>query len=262
MDLSLANKKAVVCGSTQGIGRASALQLSSQGASLLLVARNEDSLKSVLAECDQSNGQQHSYLVADFTNPMQLGEAIQNECSTSGPYHVLINNTGGPAPGLTIEAEPEAFLQAMEMHIVCNQILAKCLVPGMKESGYGRIININSTSVREPIANLGVSNTTRAAVAAWAKSLSKELGQFGITVNNVLPGFTATHRLEKLIFGRSSKQGISEDAVAKAMKSTVPLARFAQAEEVANAVGFLSSPAAAYISGVSLPVDGGRISSI
>ncbi|MDP7430930.1 MAG: SDR family oxidoreductase, partial [Flavobacteriales bacterium] len=151
---------------------------------------------------------------------------------------------------------------AFRMHLVNNQILAQKVVEGMKKDGFGRIINIISTSVKAPIPGLGVSNTIRAAVANWAKTLSIEVGAYGITVNNVLPGFTDTNRLKTLIIKKSSVQGKTEEEIANAMKSSVPANRFGQANEVANAVAFLCSPAAAYINGINLPVDGGRTASL
>jgi 3-oxoacyl-[acyl-carrier protein] reductase len=148
------------------------------------------------------------------------------------------------------------------MHLINNQILVQKAIKGMKDAGFGRIINIISTSVKAPIAGLGVSNTIRAAVASWAKTLSIELGAYGITVNNVLPGFTNTNRLKSLIAKKAEVQGKSEEKIARAMKSQVPAARFGQANEVANAVAFLCSPAASYINGINLPVDGGRTASL
>ena len=148
------------------------------------------------------------------------------------------------------------------MHLINNQILAQSVIPGMIKEGYGRIVNIISTSVKAPIAGLGVSNTIRAAVANWAKTLSLELGEHGITVNNILPGFTNTNRLKSIIAKKSEKQGISENEVIKTMMKSIPANRFGEAKETANAVAFLCSPAASYINGINLPVDGGRTASL
>ena len=259
MNLDLKNKNAIVCGSTQGIGEASAIELSRLGANITLIARNESKLMNVLKELDNSQGQTHSFLCIDFSDSESLKEKID---TLSEDYHILINNTGGPAGGPITDADTNAFEDAFKMHLVNNQILVQKVIGGMKTAGFGRIINIISTSVKAPIPGLGVSNTIRAAVASWAKTLSMEVGAFGITVNNVLPGFTDTNRLKTLITSKAKAQGKTEEEIANAMKSSVPANRFGQAYETANAVAFLCSPAAAYINGINLPVDGGRTASL
>jgi len=259
MELSLKNKNAIVCGSTQGIGEASAIELAKLGANITLIARNESKLLNVLNELDKSKGQTHSFICIDFSDSEKLKEEVK---LLKGTYHVLVNNTGGPAAGPITDANTNAFEEAFRMHLINNQILVQQVIKGMKDAGFGRIINIISTSVKAPIAGLGVSNTIRAAVASWAKTLSIELGAYGITVNNVLPGFTNTNRLKTLITKKAEVQGKSEEEIASAMKSGVPAARFGEANEVANAVAFLCSPAASYINGINLPVDGGRTASL
>jgi 3-oxoacyl-[acyl-carrier protein] reductase len=258
MNLNLNNKNALVCGGSKGIGKASAIELALLGANVTLVARNEERLKATLEVLDHSQGQKHDFVIIDFSNLEDLKNKITTLLGAKN-YHILINNTGGPPAGPVANATPEAFLQAYHNHLICNHILATSLMEGMKKDGYGRIINIVSTSVKQPLEGLGVSNTTRAAVAGWAKTLSNELASFGITVNNVLPGATRTERLEEIIIGGSNKKGQSIEAYEADMKKEIPMGRFAMAEEVAAAVAFLSSPAAAYITGVSIPVDGGRI---
>jgi len=257
MNLNLINKNAIVCGSSAGIGRASALQLASQGVNVTLVARNEDKLKEVLSQLDRSMSQEHDYLVADFTKPEDL-KSKMIVATAQKKFHILINNTGGPKGGPILSAEVSEFVGAFSQHLVCNQILVQSVVAGMKEDGYGRIINIISTSVKQPIDGLGVSNTIRGAVANWSKTMANELGPFGITMNNVLPGFTATDRLDSIIANAAKKLNKTEEDAGAFMKSLVPARRFAQPEEVANAVGFLCSEAASYINGINLPVDGGR----
>lgn len=258
MNLDLKNKRAVVCGSTQGIGKAVAMELAQMGANVTLVARNEQSLKQVKGELSNNGSQLHSYLCADFSEPGKLKELMENFIQRSGPVHILINNTGGPPAGLAINAKTDEFLAAFNNHLICNHILVQACFDGMKNSGYGRIVNVISTSVKAPLPNLGVSNTIRAAVGNWAKTLANELGKYAITVNNVLPGATATQRLSNIIENKASKTNDSTDNVKKEMLHEIPLGRFAEPQEVANAVAFLSSPAAAYINGINLPVDGGR----
>jgi 3-oxoacyl-[acyl-carrier protein] reductase len=175
-----------------------------------------------------------------------------------GRFQILLNNAGGPPGGPLLEAETPALLRAFTNHLLCNQVLAQLLVPGMKESGYGRIINIVSTSIRQPIRGLGVSNTVRAAVASWAKTLSSELAPFGITVNNLLPGATRTDRLLQIIRDRARAAGKTEEEIEDEMRREIPAGRFAEPEEIAAAAAFLSLPAAGYITGISLAVDGGR----
>lgn len=261
MNLNLETKNALVCGSTSGIGKATALELAKLGASVTLLARSEAKLIEVLQSLPTSSAQQHDYAVADFKNLGKVAEVI-TQLSQGKKYHILINNTGGPKGGPIIDATTDAFKEAFKMHVLVNQILTKATTPSMKEAGYGRVINIISTSVKQPIDGLGVSNTIRGAVASWSKTMANELGQYGITVNNVLPGFTSTQRLASIINTRSERDNISEEEVANSMKKQVPARRFAKPEEVAYAVAFLASPAAQYINGVSLPVDGGRTKSL
>lgn len=261
MNLDLSGKRAVVCGSTQGIGKASAVELALLGATVTLLARNEESLKSTLKELPVPGAQQHNYLVADFGNPNQLKAVIEKFVS-SITVHILINNTGGPPAGLAIDASPEDFIKAFNSHLICNQLLVKAVVPGMKKSAFGRIINIISTSVKIPLKGLGVSNTIRGAVANWAKTISVELAPFGITVNNVLPGSTMTGRLDSLIKTKATKSGRSYEEEKKLMIEEVPAGRIGEAHEVAAAVAFLATPAAAYINGINVPVDGGRTGSL
>lgn len=258
MNIDLKNKKAIVCGSTQGIGKAIAIELASSGASVILISRNENSLREVLRELPASKDQYHNFIVADFSEPASLKEKMHNFVSESSPVHILINNTGGPKGGEAIAADTSEYLQAFSNHMICNQILVQSVVKGMKKEGYGRIINIISTSVKQPLKNLGVSNTIRGAVASWSKTLAGELGPFGITVNNVLPGATKTARLKSIIENKSKLSGKSIEEVTKEMLNEIPSGKFAEPEELAYAVTFLASPLAESINGINLPVDGGR----
>lgn len=261
MDLSLHGKNALVGGASAGIGRAAAIELAALGAQVTVVARTEATLRETLAALDTSRGQQHEILVADYANLDDLLAKV-NALLSRHPIHILVNNTGGPPGGPITEASGAAFLSAYQHHLLCNHALAQAVLPGMKAAGYGRIVNVISTSVKEPLEGLGVSNTTRWAVASWAKTWAGEVAPFGITVNNVLPGFTRTGRLTDLIEKRAAAQGIDIEQVEAQWRQTVPARRFAQPEEVAAAVAFLASPAAAYINGVNLPVDGGRTKSL
>jgi 3-oxoacyl-[acyl-carrier protein] reductase len=257
MNLDLTGKTAVVCGSTQGIGWAAAQQLATMGARIVLIARDEEKLKACLPQLATDRNQQHTYLVADFAHPQSVEDAIQ-KFAGSDEAHILVNNTGGPNPGPAIDAHIDDFRKAFNAHLVCNQILAQALVPGMKKAGYGRIINVISTSVKQPLPNLGVSNTIRGAVASWSKTLAMELGRFNVTVNNVLPGATQTGRLEQIIQNKASKMGAAAEDIAHEMAEEVPMKRLAEPQEIANAIAFLASPAASYINGINVPVDGGR----
>lgn len=261
MNLSLEGKYAIICGSTQGIGFAIAEELALLGANCTLIARNEEALRTAIQSLDIALRQQHNYLIADFRKTDEVKRVIIDHVKKH-PVHILINNTGGPAAGPILEAPEEAFLNTFNQHLICNHILTKAVVPLMKKEGYGRIINIISTSVKIPLKNLGVSNTIRGAVASWAKSMANELGQFNITVNNILPGFTATQRLSTLVENIARKGNTVVDIVEENMKEEVPMKRFADASEIAAVAAFLASPAASYVNGTSIPVDGGRTGSI
>lgn len=263
MNLDLTGKNAIVCGSTQGIGKAIALELANLGSNIILIARNQEKLIAVKKELDVSKNQNHHFLVVDFAIPAQLKIVLDDYIEINEiDIHILVNNTGGPAGGLIEDAKPEEFIHAFSNHLLCNHILVQAVKDGMKKSGYGRIVNIISTSVKQPLNGLGVSNTVRGAVANWSKTLANELGEFGITVNNVLPGATDTGRLQSIMETNATKNGKSVNEIKQHMANEVPLKRIAQPEEIANAVAFLVSPAASYISGINLPVDGGRTKSL
>jgi 3-oxoacyl-[acyl-carrier protein] reductase len=262
MNLSLQGKKALVCGSTQGIGRAAAIELALLGAEVTLLARNAERLAATRDKLDTKHGQQHHWAAADFSNVDSVREAARTLIEGGRHYHILSNNTGGPAGGPAIDANPEAYLDAFKAHLICNQILTQAVAPAMKQAKYGRIVNVISTSVKAPIPNLGVSNTIRGAVASWAKTLAGELGPHGITVNNVLPGYTSTDRLGALATGRAQKSGTTKEQVEKEWLATIPAGRFGTPDELGAAIAFLCTPAAAYINGINLPVDGGRLQSL
>ena len=261
MNINLKNKRALVCGASKGIGRATAIALSQLGASITCLARNSQDLDETLSLLDTKEDQLHDMLIGDLMEVdhviSQLNPRLENET-----FHILINNTGGPKGGAISEADSDEFENAFRQHIVSAQKLTKLLFPKMIAAEYGRIISVISTSVKEPIPGLGVSNTIRGAMGNWSKTMANELGQYQITVNNVLPGFTNTGRLQSIISNRAKKANVPEVEIANKMKSSVPLARFADASEIANAIAFLASPAAAYVNGINLPVDGGRTKSL
>jgi 3-oxoacyl-[acyl-carrier protein] reductase len=262
MNLSLENKNALVCGASKGIGKAIAIELSRMGASITVMARNTENLKEVLAELSRDlPSQDHQFLVADFQDPETVLTRVKSVL-TQRNFHILINNSGGPKGGPILQAEAEEFSKAFHQHIIFSHNLTQLLLEGMKKDSYGRIVNVISTSVKEPIPGLGVSNTIRGAMGNWAKSMAMELGPHGITINNLLPGFTNTQRLKEIIADKANKSGKTESEIAREMMNSVPLGRFAEPQEIAHTVGFLVSPSAGYITGINVPVDGGRTKSL
>lgn len=256
------NKKAIVCGATQGIGKAITLELLSKGYTVLALSRSEPDFKTSNTGLDSDQQKRFRHLSVDFKATSTLQGIIQHQCAEHGPFSVLINNSGGPAPGTVLTASPEAFREAFEQHLIANQILVQAVVADMKSQNFGRIINIISTSVKQPLPGLGVSNTIRAAVANWSKTLSRELAPFGITVNNVLPGATLTTRLKQIIENKAKTEHKTSASIEHEMVSEIPMGRFAKPEEIAFAVAFLCSEEASYITGINLPVDGGRTLSL
>ena len=262
MNLDLTGKHALVCGGSQGIGRAAAIELAQLGANVTLLARSREALEAALATLPKTHAaQSHATLAVDMSDHAALRAKVE-AAVIGNPVQILINNTGGPPGGQAQSAKVEEFLAAFSQHLIANQIVLQAVLPGMRGSGYGRVINVISTSVKEPIKNLGVSNTIRGAVASWAKTLAAELGPLGITVNNVLPGYTKTQRLAQILGDRAKAGGQSEEAVATAMLATTPVGRFAEASEIGAVIAFLASPAAGYVNGINVPVDGGRTLSL
>lgn len=258
MNIRLDGKKVLVGGGTQGIGLATAQEMARLGATVTLLARDGAKLQEAVAGLDRHQGQAHGFVVADMADTRALHQAVMAHVAAHGPVDILVNNTGGPPPGTAHQAAVEAFEQAFRLHLLAFQTVVLAVVPGMKERRSGRIINVISTSVKLPLPNLGVSNTIRGAVANWSKTLANELGPFNITVNNVLPGATATGRLQSILAAKGAKSGAGKEEAAREMMAEIPLRRFAEPEETAAAICFLAGPSAAYISGINLPVDGGR----
>lgn len=260
--MELENKHAFICGSTQGIGLATAELMASRGAKVTLVARNEDKLKDLSSKLPNALGQNHDYLVADFSKPEELKAIIAKYVSNGAQPDILVNNTGGPKGGPIIDADISEFINTFEQHLICNHILVQALFPAMKKKSFGRIINVISTSVKQPLDGLGVSNTIRGAVANWSKTLANELGQYNITVNNVLPGATNTIRLQSIAEAKAEKTNEGVDEILGAMAKQSPMKRIAEPNEVAEAIAFLASDRASYINGINIPVDGGRTKSL
>ena len=259
MKLSFENKHAIVCGGTDGIGKSTAELLAASGCEVTLVARNQKKLEMVKSSLPLNHGQNHQVVCADFNEPNELKERINAYINSLGKVvDILINNSGGPHGGPLIEADEDEFRIAFERLLICNQVMAKAVFPGMKKKGSGRIINIISTSVNQVIPGLGVSNTIRGSVAQWGKTLALELGQYGICVNNVLPGYTATARLEELAKGKAEKLGISLNEVYDQWEKNTSLKRLGAPEEIANTILFLASDESGYVTGHNISVDGGR----
>lgn len=261
MITDLQGKHALVCGGSEGIGRAAAIALAARGATITLLARRADRLDAVRATLPAPQQQAHGTLSADVSDLAALRAKI-GALTAAQPVHILVNNTAGPPGGPAHAAAPEQYLVVFQQHLLANQTLVQAVLPGMQAERWGRIVNVISTSVKEPIANLGVSNTIRGAVASWAKTLATELGPFGITVNNVLPGYTQTQRLQQILAERAAATGKPAAEIAQGMLATVPAGRFAEPEEIAAAIVFLCSPEAGYVNGINLPVDGGRTKSL
>lgn len=258
MNLDLTGKTALVCGASQGLGAAVAHELALMGANVYLLARNEENLKAVLYSLDTALQQQHGYFVADTSDPSTVSSMISDFLLKGHTIDILVNNSGGPASGPLLNTAVDDLEKSFRSHLVAAHTLAQLLVPGMQQNGFGRIINIVSTSVKQPINGLGISNTVRAAVANWAKTLANEIGKYGITVNNVLPGYTKTDRLDYLFGKQAADAGITVDTIVDKTVALIPAGRLGEPEEFAAAVAFLCSPAASYINGINLPVDGGR----
>ncbi len=258
MNIDLSGKQAIVCGASKGIGRATAIQLAASGATVTVMARNQQALEQLCSELATPNSQHHHALAADFSDPQALTDIVSQHVGQNGPFHILINNSGGPPPGPVHTANQAAFQAAFTQHLLGNHVMMQALLEGMQSAGYGRIINIISTSVKLPLKGLGVSNTIRGAVANWAKTLAGELAEYGITVNNVLPGATSTDRLDEIFTGKATKQGKTKDQIVASELALIPAGRFGKPEELAQAITFLASPSAAYINGINVPVDGGR----
>jgi 3-oxoacyl-[acyl-carrier protein] reductase len=258
MEIKLNGKHALVTGGSKGIGRAIAMEFAAAGANVTVVSRDEAELKKLVADLPKGN---HAYVVADFSRA-QDSLATLSAYVNKHPVDILVNNTGGPAAGPIENAEWSSFLTALEMHLKMSHELTKLVLANMRKRQFGRIINVISTSVKIPIPGLGVSNTVRGAMASWSKTLAAEVAKDGVTVNNILPGFVETGRLESLIKGKALGAGQTDEEVVKSMQATIPAGRFGKPEELAYYATFLASEKAAYINGTSVQIDGGRTGSL
>lgn len=262
MNLDLTNRTALVCGASQGLGLACATELALMGANVIVASRNESKLQSAIKNLDTSKGQQHSFLVLDLSNPDEVKQTVAAFLAKGNSIHILVNNAGGPPSAPMIETDAAEIEKAFRTHVITSHVLAQLIVPGMKTAGFGRIVNITSASVKQPINGLGISNLVRAAVANWAKTLANEISHYGITINNVLPGYTNTDRLDYLFTKQAKQQDVNKEDIFKKMAASIPIGRLGEPAEFGAAVAFLCSPAAAYINGINLPVDGGRTGSL
>ncbi len=262
MNLDLSNRTALVCGASQGLGAAVAKELAILGSNIILLARTESNLQKVMQVLDISKGQKHQYIVADTSKPLELLEKVNAYLTKGNRIDILVNNSGGPAAGPLLLTPIQEMEVAFQSHLIVSHLLVQALIPLMKIQGFGRIVNILSTSIKQPINGLGISNTIRAAVANWAKTLANEIGAFGITVNNVLPGYTNTDRLDYLFSKQAAMAHVSKEDILKKTLEFIPAGRLGEPEEFGAVVAFLCSPAAAYINGINLPVDGGRLGTL
>ncbi len=256
LDINLRGRRALVGGASKGIGKACATVLASMGANVTVMARSADVLQAVVDALPCSDGQRHTLITADVQRPDELCNLVSHHVDNHGGFDIVINNTAGPAAGRIVDSNTNQLMQTFADHVLVSHQLMLILRGYMVENEWGRIINIISTSVKSPLEGLGVSNTIRGAMASWSKTLATELAPFGVTVNNVLPGATATERLSAIIERKAQGRSITE--VEEEMLAEIPMKRFGRPEEIAAAVGFLASPAAGYITGTSIVVDGGR----
>ncbi|HKI84102.1 MAG TPA: SDR family oxidoreductase [Candidatus Krumholzibacteria bacterium] len=255
------NHRGLICGASMGIGRAAAMALARRGHALTVLSRREAVLSELARQLEREGASAVEVLVADLDDRESLEAKLREHLGQHGPIHILLNNTGGPPMGPILDAGPEDFLRAFARHVLASHLLLQICLPGMRAEGFGRVINVISTSVYEPIPQLGVSNTTRAAMAGWAKSVSRELPA-GVTINNVLPGYTDTERLAELKTALARSRGVGEEEIEREWLAQIPEGRLAQPSELGELIAYLASPEAAYLRGQSIAIDGGRMRSI
>lgn len=257
MNIQLSSKNALVGGATQGIGAGIAIELAKCGANVTVMSRNEAKLKDFVESLPRPNAdQKHQYLVVDFSDFENYKKTI-TEYFNAHSIDILVNNTNGPEPGLALDKNTDDYQTAFDLlfKTVCETTLLA--LPHMIKKGNGRIINVSSLSVKEPIGNLALSNSIRSAVIAWAKTLSKEVAEHNITVNNILTGYFDTERIQNLIHHEAGQTGASTEDIRKARENKIPMKRFGKPEEYGHLVAFLASEYASYLTGASIPLDGG-----
>jgi 3-oxoacyl-[acyl-carrier protein] reductase len=258
VDLSLKGRHALVCGASAGIGHAAAMELARLGATVSPLARSADKLATVAQNVVRAGAPAAHPIVADLEDRAALRAKVEGHLRAHGPVHILVNNQGGPPHGPLVEAKEEDFLKAYGRIQLASHLLVQLTLPGMRAAGYGRIVNVLSTSVREPIPGLGIGNTVRASMAAWSKTLSRELPP-GVTINSILPGYTETERLSELAGEMAKRSGRSPADVAAHWVAGTPEGRLGRPEELGAVIAFLCSPAASFVRGQALAVDGGRL---
>lgn len=261
MIIDLRGYRAVVGGATRGLGLAAARQLAASGATVTLMARNEHSLNEALASLSSDAGQQHDYLQVDYLDFIGFRQLTERFFSGK-KVDILVNNTNGPKAGTVNEKTTEDFQEAFDLLFKTYHHLTQLLVPGMRSRGYGRILNVSSVSVKEPLPNLVLSNSIRTAVVSWAKSLADAVASDGVTVNSILTGAFDTERIRELTQKQAQASGDTIDALLEARKASIPAGRFGDPKEYGYLLAFLASPMAAYITGASIPIDGGAIKSL
>ena len=258
MKIDLAGKKALIGGSSKGIGLGIASQLAESGASVCLMARNKSKLEEIINQLP--NSENHSYLIVDFSNFEEYKIKIEAYLENN-QVDILVNNTQGPPAGNSLSKDIDSYQEAFDLLFKSIVYTTSLIVPKMQKNKWGRIINVTSVSVKEPLNYLVLSNSIRSAVVAWAKSLSVDVGKEGVTVNSILTGYFDTERIKELNKEKSKSLNISEEEVLEKMKSLVPINRLGKTEEYGYLVSFLSSDKASYINGASIPIDGGLLRS-
>ncbi|MEW6265860.1 MAG: SDR family oxidoreductase [Thermodesulfobacteriota bacterium] len=257
MDLGLTGRIALVCGGSKGLGRAAATALAKEGAKVIIAARGQEALNQAAADITNLTGAEVTPVSADLSDPEQARLLARSALSAWGRVDVLINNAGGPPAGLFLDFSDQDWEAAIRLNFLSAVVLTRELVPGMKERRWGRVINFTSIAVKQPIDGLILSNAVRAAVHGWAKSLSNELAAFGVTVNNVLPGYTLTERVRNLSLTLGRQRGVSPEKIIEEYEAQIPMNRLGRPEDFGHLAAFLASDLAGYITGASIPIDGG-----